>query len=48
MAASTRTGLRGFRASKYRPNHQLSPKTSADIATINNSVTGAGSSRASG
>src|SRR5690242_4047915 len=34
MAASTRTGLRGSRASRYRPNHQLSAKTTADSAAI--------------
>src|SRR5690242_16344870 len=38
IAASTRTGLRGSRASRYRPNHQLSAKTTADSAAIHLSV----------
>ena len=33
MAASTSTGLRGSRDSRYRPIHQASAKTSADRAT---------------
>src|SRR6478752_2848482 len=33
-AASTKTGLRGSRASRYRPNHQLSEKTTADSAAM--------------
>src|SRR5262245_12630692 len=33
-AASMSTGLRGSRASRYRPNHQLSEKTNAESAAM--------------
>src|SRR6476620_11993549 len=34
IAARTSTGLRGSRASRYRPSHQLSEKTNADSAAM--------------
>src|SRR6478609_6759434 len=34
IAARTSTGLRGSRASRYRPNHQLSENTTADSAAM--------------
>jgi hypothetical protein len=34
IEANTSTGLRGSRASRYRPNHQLSVNTTADSAAM--------------
>ncbi|PQM48832.1 hypothetical protein C1Y40_00952 [Mycobacterium talmoniae] len=44
-AANTSTGLRGSRASRYSPSHQLNVNTSADSAAMNSVWHGGASPR---